>query len=99
MIGDGTNQGIWLIDEDGGVFTLGNAVSHGSMAQLGETPVGGIIAAAVMSNGLGYWMLDAAGNVYPFGEAPNLGSWPDPRPPGPRRWHHPYPRQQRVLAH
>jgi hypothetical protein len=64
-------DGYWIVAEDGGVFSFGNAGFHGSGVGLVKSTVVGLIAAG---GGTGYSMLTRDGGVYTFGSAPFYGS-------------------------
>ena len=73
-------KGYWLLDEVGGVFTLGGVPFAGSVPALRirGVPVGVARTVAVESTPtrLGYWILDEEGGVYAFGDARFSGSVP-----------------------
>ena len=53
-------DGYWIVAEDGGVFSFGNAAFHGSGVGLVKTTVVGLLAAA---SGTGYSMLTRDGGA------------------------------------
>src|SRR5258708_21404092 len=60
--------GYWLIAADGGVFTYGGAVFHGSTGGIRlAAPVVGLLPTP---SGRGYWLAAADGGVFAFGDAP-----------------------------
>ena len=63
--------GAWLTNAAGQVFTVGRAISYGSLAgQHLKSPVTGM---AATPNGLGYWLTEADGATYAFGDATGGG--------------------------
>lgn len=68
-----TGLGYWIFTVDGGVFSKGDAVFHGSA--VGEI-VGLAIDAQVTESGNGYWIVNTAGQVYAFGDAHYAGNAP-----------------------
>ena len=57
---------------DGGIFSFGDAVFHGSTGALHlAKPVVGM---AATPDGGGYWLAAADGGIFTFGDAPFLGS-------------------------
>ena len=66
--------GYWLIGQDGGVLTFGDAKYFGSLGGLKHTPAHDIIALVPTADGQGYWLCDASGVVTSFGDAPKLPS-------------------------
>lgn len=58
-------QGYWLVAADGAIFTFGDAVSYGDVANFQlQAPVVGMERSLA-----GYWIVTANGQVYPFGSA------------------------------
>lgn len=72
--GTPSGQGVWEVSSDGGVFSLGDAVFHGSLPGVGLDPAAPIVEMAATSDGGGYWLLGADGGVFAFGDAGFLGS-------------------------
>ena len=66
------HQGYWLASADGGVFSEGGAVFHGSLGALRLT--GPVVAMAAMPDGNGYWLGAMDGGVFAFGDAGFYGS-------------------------
>jgi lysophospholipase L1-like esterase len=64
--------GTWLSDAAGGVSTVGNALSYGSMA--GKPLDKPIVAMAPTSDAKGYWLVASDGGVFAFGDAAFFGS-------------------------
>ncbi len=65
-------QGYWLVAADGGIFTYGNAVFHGSLGSIRlNQPVVGM---ATTPDGAGYWLVASDGGIFTFGDAPFYGS-------------------------
>jgi hypothetical protein len=66
-------HGYWLVGSDGGIFTFGSALFHGSTGNLVlQRPVVGITPTA---NEDGYWLVASDGGVFAF-DAPFVGSIP-----------------------
>jgi hypothetical protein len=65
-------EGYWTDAGDGGVFTYGNAVFHGSMG--GQHVNAPIVGMAETPGPGGYWEVGADGGVYSFGNAAFHGS-------------------------
>jgi hypothetical protein len=64
--------GYWLVGADGGVFALGDAPFHGSLA---GTPLAKpVVGMAPTPDGKGYWLVGADGGVFALGDAPFHGS-------------------------
>jgi hypothetical protein len=67
-------QGYWMLGSDGGIFTFGDAVYHGSLRSgPSATPVA---AMAATPDGGGYWLLDPDAWNYSFANPPPLGTFP-----------------------
>ncbi len=67
-------HGYWLVGSDGGIFTFGNALFHGSTGSLRlQRPVVGIVPT---SDHGGYWLDASDGGVFSFGNALFHGSIP-----------------------
>ena len=65
-------HGYWLVALDGGVFSFGDAVFHGSTGgQHLDAPVVGM---AATPDGGGYWLVALDGSVFSFGDAVFHGS-------------------------
>lgn len=74
----GQNDGYWLVSQDGGVFSFGNAPFHGSMGgQQLNAPVLGMTSTP---DGNGYWLIAYDGGVFSFGNAEFQGN-PAATPP------------------
>lgn len=72
IVSTSSGDGYWVVAEDGGVFTFGDARFFGSM---GGRPLNApIVGAAVHSSGNGYWLVGADGGVFNFGAAKFFGS-------------------------
>jgi hypothetical protein len=72
IVGTSDGGGYWLVGEDGGVFSYGDAQFYGSTG--GEhlnAPVAGI---ARTNDGRGYWLVAYDGGVFSFGDASFSGS-------------------------
>jgi CSLREA domain-containing protein len=67
-----SNQGYWMVANDGGLFAFGNAGFYGSM---GGTPLNSpIVGMAITPNGKGYWEVASDGGIFTFGDASYYGS-------------------------
>lgn len=64
-------QGYWLLGQDGGVFSFGNAGFHGSTGALKLNKP--IVSLAARPDRLGYWFVASDGGVFSF-DAPFFGS-------------------------
>ncbi|HEV7679310.1 MAG TPA: hypothetical protein VGQ42_12140 [Candidatus Dormibacteraeota bacterium] len=69
-----SNQGYWLVGQDGGVFAFGSAPFLKSLPSQNVRPVAPIVGIASTPDGGGYWLVGADGGVFTFGNAPFLGS-------------------------
>jgi hypothetical protein len=68
------NHGYWLVGSDGGIFSFGAAVFHGSTGSNKlNRPVVGITPTT--SKG-GYWLVASDGGIFAFGDASFFGSIP-----------------------
>jgi hypothetical protein len=65
-------KGYWLLGQDGGVFTYGDAFFYGSTGAMHLAAP--IVAIAATADGAGYWLFAADGGVFTFGDAPFYGS-------------------------
>ncbi len=65
-------NGYWLVAANGGVFTYGSAVFHGSLGALHLTAP--VVGGAATPDGKGYWLVAADGGVFAFGSAAFFGS-------------------------
>ena len=72
MIATRDGKGYWIVDSDGGVFSFGDAVFHGSMG--GRSLNAPVVGAAVALDGAGYWLVAGDGGVFSFGSARFEGS-------------------------
>ena len=67
-----SGNGYWIVKGDGGVFTYGDAVFHGSA---GAAPINQpTIGIAATGGGGGYWLAATDGGVFTYGDAPFSGS-------------------------
>ncbi len=67
-----TGKGYYVVSTDGGVFSYGDAVFYGSLA---DKPLNRPISDAVMHpTGRGYWLLGEDGGVFAFGAAEFFGA-------------------------
>jgi hypothetical protein len=64
--------GYWEVAADGGVFSFGDAVFHGSMG--GQSLNAPIVGMAATPDGGGYWEVAADGGIFSFGDAVFHGS-------------------------
>ena len=70
----GSLHGYWLVGSDGGIFTFGSALFHGSTGSLVlQRPVVGIVP--TKDDG-GYWLDASDGGVFAFGDTQFYGSIP-----------------------
>ena len=65
-------EGYWTDASDGGIFTYGNAVFHGSMG--GQHLNKPIVGMAATPGGGGYWEVASDGGIFSFGDAAFHGS-------------------------
>ena len=68
-------KGYWLVGQDGGVFTFGDAHYFGSLPGIG-VHVSDVVGMASTPTGHGYWLVAADGGVFGFGDAAFYGSLP-----------------------
>jgi hypothetical protein len=68
-----TGKGYWIVSQDGGVFSYGDAQFKGSLPSLGITPAQPIVDADSVGTD-GYWLLGMDGGIFSFGSAPFEGS-------------------------
>jgi hypothetical protein len=67
-------HGYWLVGSDGGIFSFGSAIFHGSTGDLAlQRPVVGIVP--TKDDG-GYWLDASDGGVFSFGDTQFYGSIP-----------------------
>ena len=67
-----TVVGYWLVASDGGIFTYGDAMFHGSAGALHlNAPVVGM---ATTPDGGGYWLVASDGGIFTYGDASFYGS-------------------------
>ena len=64
--------GYWLVAADGGIFSYGDALFHGSAGNL--PLVQPMVGMAAMPDGGGYWFSAADGGLFNYGNAPFYGS-------------------------
>jgi hypothetical protein len=65
-------RGYWLLGQDGGIFTFGTAVFHGSTGDMRlNQPVVGMTPTR---SGNGYWLVARDGGIFTFGDAAFHGS-------------------------
>jgi hypothetical protein len=67
-----TNGGYWLIGADGGIFSFGNAVFHGSMG--GQHLNASMVGLVATSDNSGYWEVGSDGGIFTFGSAQFYGN-------------------------
>ncbi len=65
-------EGYWFVASDGGIFSFGSAVFHGSMG--GKRLSKPIVGIASTPTGLGYWLVASDGGIFSFGDAKFYGS-------------------------
>jgi hypothetical protein len=69
-----SQRGYWLVGSDGGIFTFGSALFHGSTGSLHlQRPVVGIVPTA--DHG-GYWLDASDGGVFAYGDTQFYGAIP-----------------------
>jgi hypothetical protein len=69
-----TSHGYWLVGSDGGIFSFGSALFHGSTGSLTlQRPVVGIVP--TIDHG-GYWLDASDGGVFSYGDTQFYGSIP-----------------------
>jgi hypothetical protein len=67
-------RGYWLVGQDGGVFTYGDARFYGSLGGVAHTSAHDVIGLVPTKDGKGYWLCDASGIVTAFGDARKIPS-------------------------
>jgi hypothetical protein len=72
MSADTDGKGYWLVASDGGVFSFGDAMFHGSEG--GAHLSAPVVGEAATPDGKGYWLVAADGGVFSFGDAAFYGS-------------------------
>jgi hypothetical protein len=66
------HAGYWLVANDGGIFTFGNAHFYGSTGGMHlNQPINGMARTA---SGRGYWLVASDGGIFTFGDARFRGS-------------------------
>jgi hypothetical protein len=72
MAATSDGMGYWLVASDGGLFTYGSAVFHGSA---GNIPLNQpVVGMAATSDGMGYWLVASDGGLFTYGSAVFHGS-------------------------
>ncbi len=67
-----TGQGLWMVAQDGGIFSYGDAGFFGSTGNIKlNQPVVGMAGTPSMK---GYWMVASDGGIFAFGDAGFFGS-------------------------
>jgi hypothetical protein len=67
-------EGYWEVASDGGIFSFGNALFHGSAGNITlNKPVVGM---ASTPNDAGYWLVASDGGIFSYGDAAYYGSLP-----------------------
>jgi hypothetical protein len=76
-------HGYWLVGDDGGVFSFGNARFQGSTGNM-VTKVRSLVVSLAVVTGIaptpddgGYWLVTVNGGIFPFGDATYFGSLQD----------------------
>ena len=64
-------RGYWLLGQDGGIFSFGDAHFYGSTG--GSLLFASIAGMTTSPTGNGYWLAAADGRVFAFGSAPAMG--------------------------
>jgi hypothetical protein len=72
MTSTASGNGYWIVKGDGGVFSYGDAVFHGSMG--GQSINEPTIAIAASADYDGYWLAATDGGIFTFGDAAFGGS-------------------------
>ncbi len=70
-----TRPGYWLVAGDGGIFSFGSSVFHGSEG--GATLQRPVVGIAPTADRQGYWLVASDGGIFSFGDAPFEGSMGD----------------------
>ena len=68
--------GYWIVTQNGGVFTFGDAGAFGSLPGLGVAPSKPVIGLVPTADDRGYWLIGSDGGIFAFGDAPFVGSLP-----------------------
>jgi 3D (Asp-Asp-Asp) domain-containing protein len=76
-----SGRGYWLLDADGGVFSFGDAVFRGALANSPGTSTAVSITSTPSGNG--YWIATTDGGVFTFGDARYRGSLATEHPGAP----------------
>jgi hypothetical protein len=71
-----SGDGYWIVSEDGGVDSFGDAQFYNSLPGVGAHLNAPIVDAARTPSGKGYWLVDAEGEIYAFGDAASHGNKP-----------------------
>ena len=72
MARDATGNGYWIVADDGGIFSYGDAAFFGSMG--GQALAAPVVAVAEGANGGGYLLAAADGGIFTFGNVGFHGS-------------------------
>lgn len=72
IIPTATGGGYWVVAQDGGVFSFGDAKFFGSMG--GQPLAAPVVGAAAHPSGNGYWLVASDGGVFNFGASKFFGS-------------------------
>ena len=72
MAATSTGNGYWIVASDGGIFSYGDAVFHGSAGSLPLNKP--IVGMAATPDGGGYWLVASDGGVFSYGDAVFHGS-------------------------
>jgi hypothetical protein len=72
MARDATGRGYWIVADDGGIFSYGDAAFHGSMG--GHTLNAPVVGMAQSQDGGGYLLAASDGGVFTFGNVGFHGS-------------------------
>ena len=68
--------GYWVVTQNGGVYTFGDAGYFGSLPESGVTPSRPIIGLVPTSDEKGYWLIGSDGGIFAYGDATFQGSLP-----------------------
>ena len=72
MAADATGLGYWLVASDGGIFSYGDAVFHGSAGSIALNKP--IVAMMSTFDGNGYWLIASDGGIFSYGDTGFYGS-------------------------
>lgn len=67
-----TGKGSWVVADDGGIFTAGDAQFYGSTGNIALNKP--IVSMASTPSGKGYWLVASDGGIFSYGDAQFYGS-------------------------